>query len=541
MKNLIAAIKPKWIVITLFFVFIFLLCCRVGQTAYTLFDSSHNVSNRLEVFKQAATPFPLVVKWTRSLSKPRRVPLYYQDGLVFFRDNDNIWHALKAHTGAITWSQSLPGRILSLPDGSLVCQQPDALIIENGAGLFRIEPQTGKVIWQLNENNWSATCTDDLLVVIIPHGLIKAFDLATGTLRWQDVTPSNQNFTSYLVYNREAQTLLGLVRNPDRSVNREILHTIEAETGHILHSMDDPFSSGGMLLGLGKGSLVDEGRLFAHGTVLDLATDQISRKPYPIGWGIEPTITAEKIYVPADDDGVWAVNRDTLRFRWQYIPTSPLQDQGVTLGTLTEMVILDNVGYIILSDATLRAIDLDSGKELGRWQPEDEVLAYWPLGCLNYPLGDCNPANITASEEMVIVSFGGNKLYALGRPDLDNSEPTHHHYADGQGNDQSYSQFSYALALLWSALADPETRWAMFGLILMVLGMLISTIGSIWVIVIAFQEDFGKGLACIFIPYIAFVYTIKHCRTKTGKPFLLEVVGAVLLTIGISLWLPYHM
>lgn len=37
----------------------------------------------------------------------------------------------------------------------------------------------------------------------------------------------------------------------------------------------------------------------------------------------------------------------------------------------------------------------------------------------------------------------------------------------------------------------------LLGLLLMVLGMITISIGGVWVIVIAFQEDFGTGLAWI--------------------------------------------
>lgn len=77
----------------------------------------------------------------------------------------------------------------------------------------------------------------------------------------------------------------------------------------------------------------------------------------------------------------------------------------------------------------------------------------------------------------------------------------------------------------------------LLALILMICGMIITLIGAIWVIVIAFQEDFPTGLACIFIPFYTFLYTIKHYRTKTGKPLLVELLGSVLVGVGVELFL----
>ena len=78
--------------------------------------------------------------------------------------------------------------------------------------------------------------------------------------------------------------------------------------------------------------------------------------------------------------------------------------------------ILEGTGYVIYSDATLRAIDLDTGQELGYWQPKLWDRWMWPV-CIPLPFPFCTPltgVGTVASEDKLFVSFGNGKLYAFG-------------------------------------------------------------------------------------------------------------------------------
>jgi hypothetical protein len=67
--------------------------------------------------------------------------------------------------------------------------------------------------------------------------------------------------------------------------------------------------------------------------------------------------------------------------------------------------------------------------------------------------------------------------------------------------------------------------------ILILLGWLIALIGSIWFLVVAFQESVLWGLACLFIPFVGLVFLVMHFD-RAAKPFFISLAGSILAVIG---------
>jgi hypothetical protein len=67
-------------------------------------------------------------------------------------------------------------------------------------------------------------------------------------------------------------------------------------------------------------------------------------------------------------------------------------------------------------------------------------------------------------------------------------------------------------------------------LLLPVLGIggMIGFVGSIWVVIIAFQESIGSGLLCLFIPFYIIFYCLSHFE-ETKTPFMVWLVGFALM------------
>lgn len=66
---------------------------------------------------------------------------------------------------------------------------------------------------------------------------------------------------------------------------------------------------------------------------------------------------------------------------------------------------------------------------------------------------------------------------------------------------------------------------------LAVLGMILSFVGGIWLLVVAFKTSVWWGLGSLFIPLVGLIFVILHWQ-PSKKPFLISVVGTVLLIIG---------
>jgi hypothetical protein len=75
------------------------------------------------------------------------------------------------------------------------------------------------------------------------------------------------------------------------------------------------------------------------------------------------------------------------------------------------------------------------------------------------------------------------------------------------------------------------------GLVLFVVGMIISLVGSIWFLVVAFKESLLWGLGCLIVPFVGLFFLISHWN-EAAKPFGISFGGGLLMVIGIALMGP---
>lgn len=62
---------------------------------------------------------------------------------------------------------------------------------------------------------------------------------------------------------------------------------------------------------------------------------------------------------------------------------------------------------------------------------------------------------------------------------------------------------------------------------LLMIGLLVSLIGGIWLLVVAFQESVWWGLGSLFLTPVAIVFVILHWQVSK-KPFLISLAGTIL-------------
>ena len=118
---------------------------------------------------------------------------------------------------------------------------------------------------------------------------------------------------------------------------------------------------------------------------------------------------------PAHAKGWPPLDRNTFEVKWVYRP--PSKRSWYPLITLSQVAILNDTGYVIFSDATLRAFDLDTGKELGYWQPDTLALLNWPI-CTPFVILGCNKdskVGLATSDDTLFASFGDGKVYAFSQ------------------------------------------------------------------------------------------------------------------------------
>jgi hypothetical protein len=67
--------------------------------------------------------------------------------------------------------------------------------------------------------------------------------------------------------------------------------------------------------------------------------------------------------------------------------------------------------------------------------------------------------------------------------------------------------------------------------LLISVGTLISLVGGIWLVVLAFKEHVLWGLGSLFVPFVGLVFAIMFWSIAK-KPFLIALGGSVLSVVG---------
>jgi hypothetical protein len=66
---------------------------------------------------------------------------------------------------------------------------------------------------------------------------------------------------------------------------------------------------------------------------------------------------------------------------------------------------------------------------------------------------------------------------------------------------------------------------------LLIVGGILSIVGGIWLLVVAFKESVWWGLGSFFIPFVGLIFAIMHWQVAK-KPFLISLAGGVLCVIA---------
>ncbi len=363
--------------------------------------------------KRPAVSFPLTEKWQVDLGDASHDSPVYQNGLLSypvdtdsnFGTDQSYWYGLNAVTGQTIWSQQVE------PYNFHRCLTSDQMIISGPLSLLALQPQTGEILWQ-KEKGTQVTCSkDSVFASVAPRDSIHALDISTGQRRWDKTDPSI-SFSSF-IYNPDANELIA-----SETTLPSDYYIIEPSSGKIKRSFQDAGRAPLNVYERGVVYVVSNNHLFNGGTVIDTQTGQVIHHEeryalYP------PTLTDGTMYLSTVEEGIVASDREKHEIQWRYHPSSLPLFKGVSLVPLTQVAILDDIGYVIFSDATLRAFDLETGQELGYWQPDKETLSQWPFACLRFPgRDDCLQSamvGLTAANDMLFVSFGDGKLYAFGK------------------------------------------------------------------------------------------------------------------------------
>lgn len=357
----------------------------------------------VDALLRPASSFPLRIKWQTDLGYSTYERLVYQAGSVFLPANNRItsyWHGIDATTGQVIWTQKVRG------DNFLRCLTAEYLVVSGSWSIVTLKANTGEIIWQ-GERAQAASCSHESVFFSgVLRDTIRAFGLSTGQQLWSGTEPG-KSFGG-LIYNPETEEILA-----QESLGSGNFYVIDPQTGRLKHSFSKAVflvPQNGGSLGLGPMYLIDRGELFLGGTVQDAQSGDVIHKEERYS-ATYPTVTTDTMYLSAHSEGIVTFDRANYNVKWVYQP-----QPSDPLNPLAPIAILDGVGYTIFLDATLRAFDLETGQELGYWQPETNDLWWWPI--CSFPPILCDEsarAGVTASDDTLFVSFGDGKLYAFSQ------------------------------------------------------------------------------------------------------------------------------
>jgi outer membrane protein assembly factor BamB len=423
------------------------------------------------------TSFPLNLKWKLDLGFSSSDTPVYQDGRFIFSTYSIIgtqWYSIDPGTGKVEWIRAASrGDVLRcLTQKYLILSSKtgnNGLLALNNPGTPGIRvlvKQNGELAWE-QDISYAQTCSESLVFASGSRGDIGALDIATGQTIWWGTKPHINH--GRLMYNPETEELIA-------EYKANTIHFIDPLSGRILRSQENSVF-------VSDKYLIDRGELFVGTGILDAGTGQLIHEMPFYRDDAPPTVTEDTIYISGG--GIVALDRGTYKLKWLYQPQD--ENQWIPRSALSPMTILDEKGYVITSDGALRAIDLDTGQELGYWQLGPIDLFKLPYCTTLPPVPNCiflaSRVGLSASQNTLVVSFGDGKLYAFSREQ--SPEPLL------KQDDQKFSSFIFVILMgliggivfvtIGGAFARVIILMVLWGIIVSYIGWIVLS-SAIWLI-----------------------------------------------------------
>lgn len=397
-----------------FIVSLVLLAIVVFVPACFPFGVKTDMPETMSVHSVTSNTLPVKLKWQADTNDPIRFRPYSLDGLVLVkttasgcarcRDAKAKLIAFDAATGDKRWESAFTGLF---QDIAPIALGETIIFPVNADGAVRaIDKRSGKTLWETERvvahTNINGLTQDSKRVYVGTASnptRVAALDPQTGKTLWETSEP----------FLKRSVVTLHLYKEKLYALSLDQIFVLDPVTGNLLKQYDADVS------GFGAPTVQNE---FAYTTrlgginALDMLTSNIQ-------WTFEPDciqVEAQNegavrmgrffLYPPTLDEGlafvnggcrsVFALRANTGQIKWEH----PLD----SLSSLSRVVVTDGVAYVLVSDGTLRALDLTTGGEIGR-------AASSPI-----PLqGFQDSAGLITSENILFATFGDRTLFAFSK------------------------------------------------------------------------------------------------------------------------------
>lgn len=362
--------------------------------------------------------FPLQLIWTQTLKASILFPPQIISQVVVLRPAESLtWPndlsnnvlqsfiGLDAQTGAKLWGAE---GYFHYHDRNNWGSINEHLILMGQKQIEAINVHTGQTTWTsevYSDSLSTMTYNANTVFLLSNENKLVAFNGMSGQKQWQIIVPVG---AEQLIYDAQNQRILvpGLIslQGSGRQRSYEFhLQVVDANDGNLIEvlALDEEFSK------FCKSDRLQfyEGQLYCPGLVYNLLTKaKIYLETETLVATSLPPISNGTVYIRTQRGSIKAIDLDTGKDVWEYIPFS--NPSSTTI--ITNITVVGNYGYAIADDATIRAINLENGQEIGYWQATlNPELRY--KSQIDGPI-----AGIGTDGVRIFVSLGTETLYAFG-------------------------------------------------------------------------------------------------------------------------------
>lgn len=297
------------------------------------------------------------ILWKYYVDNSIKNTIVVEDDIVFAQSAQGTLYAISAKDGSLKWGNQLHVKGLpALIEGIVVSD--GVVYAGTGSGLCAMKTETGERLWRNKDWQQGEGATSTLALgkgMLIGSAQWKGLygnDARTGELKWQLNTGDIRN------------------RGASPAIHDNLLYVTSGKSLFII----DPV----------KGNV-------------------IVRKEYPFSVDVTstPLLTDKEIIFGSAQDGLIAVDKETLEVKWKFqtgdalIYTSPYT-RKVSVTIETSPVLAGNTVYFAASDGILYGVDKESGES--RWKHSTGAPVFASMA--------------VSGNTLVAVDFGGN-VYAF--------------------------------------------------------------------------------------------------------------------------------
>jgi outer membrane protein assembly factor BamB len=367
--------------------------CIVGSVCCS---SPYSISTGRPTLQPTASQpstLPLLENWCIQSASGISHPLI-GDKLVFTVDakQPTVTHRVyDMATGSLVWTATSSNNNGGAGLLGYWLVEGDRYVTGDDSSITAFATQTGAEVWEKEVLGNRGFSVGDGKLFVSTLEAITAYDLATGTFLWQ--TEGQGRYSTRPFYDPTSHLLVA---------NQKTYRLIDPDTGTVKFDTDRPPQDLNFSYDFGGGLVYNDLLLYID-EAIDVKSGRIVHPRSLPSLSYDLPFIADHFLLISTYKSIVSVDLNSFSEVWRHqLPITA----NTQLEAVSNPVVLSNAVYVILSDASIRALDFRTGTELGQWQGH-AVVDNWGMSTPLVP-------GLAVGNEMLFASFGTNELCAFG-------------------------------------------------------------------------------------------------------------------------------